>query len=112
MNTNTNVTLPDAIVRYFDASNRFDSESAAACFTSDAIVRDEGQTHVGTEAIRNWISHASEKYQPQATALNARQNGEKLAVAVRVTGQFPGSPAELEFEFTLRQEGIAELAIQ
>jgi hypothetical protein len=112
MNTNTNVTLPDAVTRYFDAANRFDADLAAACFTSDAVVHDEGKDHVGTEAIRNWVTHTSEQYQPQVTVLGARENGEKLAVAVRVAGQFPGSPAELGFELSLRDGKIAELGIQ
>ena len=112
MNTNTNVTLPDAVARYFDAANRFDAESAAACFTPDAVVHDEGKNHVGTEAIRGWVSHASEQYQPQVKVLSAEENGEQLAVAARVSGQFPGSPVELAFKLTLRHGRIAELAIQ
>ncbi len=112
MNTKTEVTLPNAVARYFDATNRFDAESAAACFTPDATVHDEGKTHVGTEAIRDWVAHASEQYQPQATVLSAREDGDKLAVATRVAGQFPGSPVELEFAFSLRDEKIAELAVQ
>ena len=112
MNTNTNVTLPDAVTRYFDAANRFDADSAAACFTSDAVVHDEGKDHVGTEAIRSWVAHTSESYQPQVTVLGAQENGDKLSVAARVAGQFPGSPAELGFELSLRDGKIAELGIR
>ena len=112
MNTNTNITLPDAVACYFGAANRFDAESAAACFTPDATVHDEGQDHVGTEAIRSWVSHTGEKYQPQVKVISARENGDKLAVAVRVAGQFPGSPVELEFELSLHHGKIAELRIQ
>ena len=112
MNTNTNVTLPDAVARYFDAANRFDADSAAACFTPNAVVHDEGKDHVGTEGIRSWVSHTSENYQPQVTVLSARENGDQLAVTARVAGQFPGSPVELEFNLTLRHGRIAKLAIQ
>lgn len=110
MKTNT-TTLPEAVTQYFDASNRFDAESAAACFTPEAIVRDEGKAHVGRDEIRNWVSHASKEYQPQASVVSAQQNGDKLAVAVSVTGQFPGSPVELDFDFSLRDEKIAELTV-
>ena len=110
MKTNT-TTLPQAVTRYFEASNRFDAESAAACFTPDATVRDEGKTHVGTEEIRNWVSHASKEYQPQASVVSAQQKGDKVGVTVSVTGQFPGSPVELDFEFSLRDEKIAELSV-
>ncbi|MCW1912442.1 nuclear transport factor 2 family protein [Luteolibacter sp. GHJ8] len=103
--------LPEAVTRYIEASNRFDAESAAACFTPEATVRDEGKTHVGTEQIRSWVSHSSEAYQPQASVVGAEQKGDKLAVTVNVTGQFPGSPVELDFEFLLSGEKIAELAV-
>ena len=107
----TNPLLPEAVTQYFAASNRFDAESAAACFTPEATVRDEGKTHVGTEQIRNWVSHASTEYQPRASVVGAQQKGDKLAVTVNVAGQFPGSPIELDFEFSLRGEKIAELAV-
>jgi hypothetical protein len=111
MNTN-NKALPDVVARYLDAANRFDAESAAACFTPEATVRDEGQAHVGTEAIRKWVSHTSKEYQPQVTVVSAEVNEDKLTVAVTVTGQFPGSPTGLKFGFTLRDGKIAELTIQ
>ena len=111
MKTNT-TALPEAVTRYFDATNRFDADSAAACFTTEATVRDEGKTHVGTDEIRNWVSHASKEYRPQASVVVAVQKGDVLAVAVSVTGQFPGSPVVLDFEFSLRDEKIAELTVQ
>jgi hypothetical protein len=112
MNTSDTVSQPAVIARYFEAANRFDSESAAACFTADATVRDEGHTHVGTEAIKNWVSHTSEKYRPQTTVISAREDGGNIAVEVRVAGQFPGSPVELKFQFSLRNDSIAQLTIK
>lgn len=109
MKTTTN--LPQAVTGYFEASNRFDAESAAACFTPDAIVRDEGKTYVGTEQIRNWVSHASKEYQPQASVVGAEQREDKLVVTANITGQFPQSPIDLDFEFSLRDEKIAELSV-
>lgn len=106
------ISLPNAVERYFDAANRFDPASAAACFTPDAVVRDEGHTHIGREAINAWVSQASEKYRPRATVIDASKKGDKIVVAVRVTGDFPGSPADLKFEFSLRNDAIAELTIQ
>src|SRR5687768_2945293 len=111
MTNDTTSALPAAISRYFDAANRFDAESAAECFVPDAKVHDEGQIHVGTNSIKNWVSHTSERYQPQVSVIGARNDADKTTVTVRVTGQFPGSPAELEFGFLLRGEMIAELTI-
>ena len=111
MNKDTTAAIPDAVTRYFEAANRFDADAAAACFATDATVRDEGQTHVGTSSIRNWVAHTTEKYQPQTSVIGAREEGDKTAVTARVTGQFPGSPAELGFAFVLRGGRIAELTI-
>jgi len=105
------ISLPGAIARYIEASNRFDPDSAAACFTPDATVGDEGHTHIGLEAIRNWVSQASEKYRPHATVINAREHGDEMVVDVRVAGEFPGSPIELKFQFSLRNDTIAQLTI-
>jgi hypothetical protein len=111
MNTATTIAIPDAVTRYFEAANRFDADAAAACFATDAMVRDEGQTHVGTSAIRDWVAHTSEKYRPQVSVLGARGEGDQTAVTVRVAGDFPGSPAELGFAFVLRGGRIGELTI-
>ena len=105
-------SLPGAIARYIEASNRFDPDSAAACFTPDAIVGDEGHTHIGREAIGNWVSQTSEKYRPHATVIDTREQGDQMVLNVRVAGQFPGSPIELKFQFSLRNDAIAQLTIQ
>ena len=112
MNTKHTTTLPDSVERYFEATNRFDAESAAACFEPTATVFDEEKTHVGIDAIRDWVSHTGQLYQAQATVLGAQQNGEVLAVSTRVTGQFPGSPVELTFSFVLGAQKISRLSIQ
>ena len=111
MKTNT-TAIPEVVTQYLDATNRFDAESAAACFTPEAIVRDDGKTHVGIDEIRDWVSHASEEYQPTASVVSAQQKGDKLVVTVSVAGQFPGSPVELDFGFSMNNEKIAELTIQ
>lgn len=111
MSTNTLITLPDAVEHYFKAADRSDAAAAAACFTPDATVHDEAHDHVGSDAIQRWVADTSEKYQPQTTVLSAREEGGKWIVAVRVAGQFPGSPADLEFVFLLRDGKIAGLVI-
>lgn len=104
--------LPDSIARYFDATNRFDAASAADCFTPEAEVLDEGNTYVGTETIKNWIAHTNEKYQAHLSVIDPQQKGDEVTVSARVSGNFPGSPVELSFLFTLSQGKIARLSIQ
>ena len=112
MNTNHTIALPDIVDRYFDAANRFDAQSAAACFEPSATVVDEAKTHVGTNAIRDWVAHTGQLYQPQVSVLSARRDGEVLEVSTCVAGQFPGSPAELHFSFVLGAQKISRLSIQ
>lgn len=112
MSTNTTINLPEAIDRYFEASNRFDATTAAACFTPDAVVHDEGHVHKGTDAILGWISESSEKYQPHATVIKAGEEGSMMSVLARVAGNFPGSPVELTFNFQMRDNKIADLGVQ
>jgi hypothetical protein len=74
-------------------------------------VHDEGRTHRGPEAIRGWIEDAARKYRPQVEPLRAVETDGRLTVTARVSGDFPGSPVELDFGFTLRDGRIARLEI-
>jgi len=39
------VNLPEIIKQYVDASNQHDVQSIVTCFSDDAIIHDEGETH-------------------------------------------------------------------
>ncbi len=103
---------PEIITRYFAAANRFDAASAAECFTADARVHDEGHEHVGQDAVRAWVAETSKKYQPKSEVIRAKVSGSKVALAVRISGQFPGSPIELDYDITLRDGKISKLNIK
>ena len=102
---------PEIITRYFAAANRFDASGAAECFTSDARVHDEGHEHVGQDAVRAWVAETSKKYQPKSEVIRAKVSGAKVALAVRISGHFPGSPIELDYEITLHDGKISRLNI-
>jgi hypothetical protein len=97
--------LPEILHRYFDAQNAHDIDAMVACFAPDATVRDEGHTHVGTEAVRAWKQDTSAKYRINATPLESRTEGDKTIVVARVAGTFKGSPASLTYRFGLSPEG-------
>ena len=103
--------LPAPLADYFAAANRHDIAGMLAPFASDASVRDEGQTHVGTEAIRAWLNHTTTKYRVTVDVLDITGAAEALAVIGRVSGNFPGSPANLTYRFTLADDTITSLAI-
>jgi hypothetical protein len=93
--------LPDTLARYFAAQNDHDVEAMLAAFAPDAEVRDESRTYVGRAAIRDWKLATSAKYGITAQVLQSRRDGDKLTATVRVSGNFPGSPADLTYDFLL-----------
>ena len=83
----------------------------AECFAKDAVVRDEGKTIKGLAAIKQWKAETKKKYQHTIEPLAVVQKDGKTIVTNRLSGNFPGSPIELEFVFTLDGNEIASLEI-
>jgi hypothetical protein len=107
----TTTTLPAVVTRYLEAANQFDALVAADCFTADAAVHDENHDYVGRDAIRAWVAEVSRKYRPAFTVMRASAHGNQASLAVAVSGQFPGSPITLDYEFRLRAGNILTLSI-
>jgi SnoaL-like domain len=103
--------LPDVIATYWAAANAGRIEEASACFSRDAAVHDEGQCHQGTSAIRTWIEETTRQYHPIVEPLRSEEKAGRHFVT-RVSGTFPGSPVELDYVFTLRDQQVVNLEIQ
>jgi hypothetical protein len=108
----TNLDLPTPIAIYAAAENRDDTEVLDQCFAEEAVVRDEGQTIKGLAAIKQWKTETKKKYQHTIEPLAFDQKEGKTVVTNRLTGNFPGSPIELEFVFTLEGDKITFLEIR
>src|SRR6266404_3364091 len=106
------VDLPKPIAIYIAAENRGDTEALAQCFADDAVVRDEGQTIEGLTAIKRWKAETRKKYQHTMEPLASVQKDDKTIVTNRLTGNFPGSPIELQFVFMLDRDKIVSLEIR
>ncbi|RLP86739.1 MULTISPECIES: nuclear transport factor 2 family protein [unclassified Micromonospora] len=107
------VDLPDVIDRYFRAVDDGDLEAFVACFADTATVADEERVHEGRAAIRAWRQRTMEAYSYSAEPVTVTpQAGDSYLVLARVSGDFPGSPIELRYRFTLRDELIGALAIR
>jgi len=104
-------TVPAPIATFFAGSNFHDTDAALAAFGDNAVVIEEGQTFSGLPAIRTWMDAVSAKYGVTATVTDVNQIGPVHHVEAMVTGNFPGSPAVLHFDFTLADERIAKLSI-
>ena len=105
------IPLPDSIAAYFDVSNGADRARLTHCFTPDAVVLDEGQTHRGHEAIQSWQREARQEFEYNVEPLNVSQEGALVTVTARVTGNFPGSPVQRRHVFQLVGDKIQSLDI-
>ena len=106
----TTPILPDPIAAYF-AADKQNPESLARCFTAQAIVKDEGHTYSGLDAIKAWKAVASAKYTYTNEPFALEQKEGCHVVNSRVAGNFPGSPVNLQYHFRLERGLIASLEI-
>ena len=109
-NADTPVDLPPPIAAYFTADLAAAS-SVARCFTENGVVIDERGEHQGRYAIARWKTEATAKYHYTSEPLTLDVSGADVTVITRVTGEFPGSPIELRYRFTLEGDKIARLEI-
>ena len=104
-------SIPPVIESYFRASNANDIEALVACFSPDAVVFDEKQTHRGTAGIKAWGTDVRKKYEFKTEILDAAGNSGGTVVTAKVAGTFPGSPVNLNFQFALGENKITSLEI-
>ena len=103
--------LPKPLVIYIQAENSGDTNLFEQCFVENAVVQDERETIKGLAAIKEWKAETKRKYQHKIEPLACTENDGKTTVTNRLTGNFPGSPIQLEFVFTLDGDKIAALEI-
>lgn len=105
------VALPSAIAIYIAAANGGETRQLSEGFANNAVVKDEGQVVEGLTSIRRWIAETRAKYQHKIEPLAFVQKDAKTIVTNRLSGNFPGSPIELDFVFTLEDDKIISLEI-
>jgi ketosteroid isomerase-like protein len=104
------IALPPPIAAYF-AADTSDANAVARCFSENAVVIDERHEHRGRPAITRWKAEATAKYHYTSEPLAVDASGPDVTVTARVSGDFPGSPVDLEYRFTLEGTSIARLEI-
>lgn len=102
--------LPEPIAAYF-ASDTQSPEAVARCFTAQAVVKDEGHTHTGPDAIKAWKASASAQYTYTTAPFALEREDGLQIVTAHVAGNFPGSPIDLRYRFRLERGLIASLEI-
>ena len=106
------MNLPSPIQTYFDADRKNDGDVLIHVFAPDAVVKDEGQSYAGRQAIDAWWREAKAKYRHVIEPLDGITVMDDVTrVRTKVTGQFPGSPITRTFAFRLKGDQILSLDI-
>jgi ketosteroid isomerase-like protein len=103
--------MHSTLEHYFAATNGHDVAGMIADLADDAVVKDEGREHRGVAAIGEWMRNTIRKYKFRAEPTSVARENDRTAVAVTVSGDFPGSPIALTYWFKLEGEKIARLEI-
>lgn len=104
--------IPKPVAAYLNADKNDDLDELALCFSEDALVHDENADYRGRDAIREWKRETQGKFQYDVEPLEVTVDGPIVTLRARLEGNFPGSPAELVYGFTLANDLIASLDIQ
>ena len=106
------IHLPGPIDVYFVSENAHDTTALDRCFAADAIVRDEGKTIEGLAAIKAWRIETGKKYNHKVEPLAMSERDGKFIVTGKVSGDFPGSPINLDHIFEIEGDRIVSLEIR
>ena len=106
------IHLAKPIHIYFASENAHDVGRLDWCFAADAMVHDEGRTIKGIAAIKAWRSETGEKYPHTVEPLSVTERDGKTVVTAKVSGNFPGSPVNLDHIFELHGDKIVSLEIR
>jgi hypothetical protein len=104
--------LPGPVATYVDAEGDKNTVLLVSAFAQDAVVRDEEHEYQGVDAIRAWKQAAEKKYQYVMEPLDAVVDEQNVTLHARLTGNFPGSPVEVDYFFTLDGDKIVSLEIR
>lgn len=103
--------LPPSLKSYIDAVNKHDVDAMLLAFSKTATVKDEGKTYAGHADIGAWMAETTRKYRVTVEVSEVARMGDTVKIAMRVSGNFPGSPATLHYVFALDGGLIAGLEV-
>ena len=101
------LNVPEPVAAYLAAEEAKGADALSRCFTEDGTVHDEGQDYYGRDSIRQWKQAADAKYRYVFQTINVQTFGDLV-----LTGEFPGSPVELDHIFKLSGDKMASLEIR
>lgn len=104
-------TLPPLLSAMIAALNAHDADTFLACLADEAVVRDEGHTHVGITAIRTWFETTMGKYAPHIDVTSLSTLDGEPVIAGNVSGNFDGSPIALRYFVGVEDGKVVALKI-
>ena len=105
------IKLPKVIEALIKANNEQNSDAYSACFTNNAVVQDEGKDIQGTKAIKEWNEWSSKEYHATLEAIKLVEESEETILTAAVSGNFEGSPINLDYHFIISKDKIIALKI-
>ena len=106
-----NTKLPKIIDTFIKACNEHNSDAYIACFIEDAVVQDEGKDINGTKAIKEWNERSTEEYRVTLDVIRLLDKNEETVLTASVSGDFEGSPVNLDYHFKISNDKIMNLKI-
>lgn len=106
-----NRALPPLLAALIAALNSHDADAFLACLDDEAIVRDEGRTHIGAMAIRTWFETTMRAYSPRIEVTSLSTIDGEPVIAGSVSGNFEGSPVALRYFVGVEDGKIVALKI-
>ena len=100
-------TLPLAVVRYLAART---PTEVADCFTENGVAVDEKKTRRGRAEIVEWREEAA-KVEYRQDILSGSHHGDQAIVTCQLTGDFKGSPVNLDYRFDISGDLISRVEI-
>ncbi|MFI6350065.1 nuclear transport factor 2 family protein [Streptomyces sp. NPDC050560] len=102
------VQIPMQAVRYLVASDG-EPEDVLPALAPGATIIDEGRSHTGEGAILEWRRRSRSggefRYTRSFLGLLPSASG-TFTATYRIEGNFPGSPVDLRYVFTLDDDGL------
>lgn len=105
------LSLPKPIADYVDANARLDVEGMLQPFASDALFLDNGRRFKGREELRTLIENEVVAAKAIFTPGSLRHEGEQIVVEGPAHGDFPGSPIQFSYRFTIENDLITALEV-
>src|ERR1700758_3808988 len=104
-------SMPQPVMAYLASEEAKNAQALSRCFAEDGTVHDEGKDYHGRPAIQPWKEAADTKCRYVLQPISAQTEGERTTVLARLTGDFPGSPVDLNHIFMISHGEIVSLEI-